>query len=513
MCKLIQNRIVKIFVAVNLIIWFYLLVSSLLYSWKNVELMDEHVYISKDSIIGNLVGITFVIAILTLINYKKDLLKRINTRILAFVLGITAVFISLYWVMNSGTEPQSDARAVCEAASQINVGDYSELLEGGYVAIYPQQLGLITLMRVLFTVFGDGNYFSYQVLSALSVFFIVYGTYDVASLLSKHNRFIEGISLALSFTCLPMYMYTAFVYGEILSIALVVISIDVYLRIYKSFSFGKIVALIIAIESAILVRKNSVIIVIAMLGIAVFNLFLKEKRKCSIAVIIALVLGLLLQSGLMKALYDKHWGEDVEHLPATLWIAMGTNDDYEYAGWYNGLGTNIFWDNELEAEPSRAQAEDIIKGFAGICINNPVYGLDFFNRKLGAQWNAPMYQGLVMNNNITGEQSALVDAIFHDEKVWDFMDASMNLYQLMVYMGVFALLIHLLRNEKELQYYIGLVAVFGGFLFSIMWEAKTRYIFPYLIILLPYAANGINIIVNNCYRVLEARVSLMREGE
>ena len=35
-----------------------------------------------------------------------------------------------------------------------------------------------------------------------------------------------------------------------------------------------------------------------------------------------------------------------------------------------------------------------------------------------------------------------------------------------------------------------LIGIFGGILFTMLWEAKSRYVFPYLLLLLPYAAAG-----------------------
>lgn len=35
------------------------------------------------------------------------------------------------------------------------------------------------------------------------------------------------------------------------------------------------------------------------------------------------------------------------------------------------------------------------------------------------------------------------------------------------------------------------IAVFGGFLFSILWEAKSRYVFPYCVFMILYAPEGL----------------------
>ena len=73
-----------------------------------------------------------------------------------------------------------------------------------------------------------------------------------------------------------------------------------------------------------------------------------------------------------------------------------------------------------------------------------------------------------------------------------------NIYQLLVYGGSLICLLVLRRRPKqggyaaELPFYVGMIAVLGGFLFHMVWEANSRYIFPYFLLLLPYASQGLD---------------------
>ena len=486
-----QKKIINIFLITNIIIWLYLTINALLYSWQNKELMDEHVYITNDSVLINVLVQIIVYAIIVVIGKRCISVKNINTRIIAIVVGIVATIMSIYWVIASGTSPQADARAVCLAASKMNAGDYSDLMQGEYVAVYPQQLGLITIMRVLFALFGDMNYLSYQILSALCVFVIIFSIYEFTKLLSNDNKLVEIYSIVLAFLCLPMYMYTAFVYGEILSTTLIMVSLVLFLKIYNKITIVRCVMLAVTCMGAIMARENSLIFVIAMLVILTVKIICRDKRSVALCMALTVIIGTVMQSAFIKILYDSHWEEDTSHLPSLLWVAMGTNDDYGYPGWYNGLATNLFWDNNLDEGASKEAAVEVLKNFAGVCKDNPSYGLDFYNRKITSQWCAPMYQSLVMNNNIEGGQSQIAEAIYHDSRIWAAMDKFMNQYQLVIYISILLLLILMIKNRNiGIEFYVGLMVVFGGFLFSILWEAKTRYVFPYLIVLLPYAAYG-----------------------
>ena len=45
-------------------------------------------------------------------------------------------------------------------------------------------------------------------------------------------------------------------------------------------------------------------------------------------------------------------------------------------------------------------------------------------------------------------------------------------------------------KEYEVNELILVLAIFGGMLFSLLWEAKSRYVLPYFILMIPYSVRG-----------------------
>ena len=225
-----QKKVINIFLFINILVGIYLTASAFIFSWKNIELTNEYVYIFKDGLITNAIFTLVCFAIIAILIKREKIINRISTKKFAILLSVLAVIISFIWVLTTKTAPQADSKAVCYAAMNFNAGDFTDLNRGEYVAKYPQQLGLITIMRVLFKIFGDYNYLSFQLLSCVAVFPIIYCTYEIVGILSDQNKKAEVISLCIAFICIPMYMYTAYVYGEILSTALIVISFMLLLR-------------------------------------------------------------------------------------------------------------------------------------------------------------------------------------------------------------------------------------------------------------------------------------------
>ena len=64
---------------------------------------------------------------------------------------------------------------------------------------------------------------------------------------------------------------------------------------------------------------------------------------------------------------------------------------------------------------------------------------------------------------------------------------------------VFSINIFKDRENIKMEELIFVVFVIGGFFFSILWEAKTRYILPYYSVLLIEAAFGFSYLKNKLF--------------
>ena len=53
------------------------------------------------------------------------------------------------------------------------------------------------------------------------------------------------------------------------------------------------------------------------------------------------------------------------------------------------------------------------------------------------------------------------------------------------------LLISRRKKREPLENEILLIVILGGILFHMLWEAKSRYVLPYFVMMLPLAAAGI----------------------
>lgn len=480
----------KIYAVLAILMFAFLFYNAMRYSWLNKDLSNEHVYVTTDSFLGNLIGLALVALLVFAIGRLLDgKLAWVDVDRLAIAVSLICMGISIYWIYASCAVPQSDQAILCEKAAQFNNNDFHGLEKGGYIARYRQQLGLVTFLRILYKIFGEQNFRAYQIFSALMIFVLVYSGYRITREVTQKNRKAGVYYLVLALTCAPMYCYVPFVYGEIASTALVLFAVWMMLSACREFRWYKAAAFALALGIAVQLRQNVLIVVVATAIVLVVKCVFSFDKHL-LVMLAAVLVGVMIFQIAINVFYASKIPEDSESMPSILWVAMGTSDDADFAGWHNGLNENLFFDMDCDPAASSEAAKEYIAEFIETCSKDPDYAADFFWRKLSAQWSAPMYQGFAMNNRIEGEQDRIAHSAYFG-RLGKLLAAEMNIYQIVVYGGILFLLFATWKQWRGIENYVLLIAVFGGFLFSAIWEAKPRYVFPYLLMMLPYAAAGV----------------------
>lgn len=489
----IEKMAVIVFCVLCGIVMTALFINSMRASWIN-ELVWEEVVTERDddlcfNLAGMAIGLVFVYALSCL---AEKIPIHIKMDMVAAIIGIICVAVSAYWVTVTETRPEADQRDIVEYAKAYANGDTSSLQKGGYVANYPQQLGLITFMRVLFKVWGEGNYKAYQYFNACMVFLIVYAGYKIVVSITRDNRKAEWMYLLFLLCCVPVYGYTPFVYGEIASVALTLTAVWLMLSMLENFSRMKLVLLAITCGAMVQFRKNTLICVIAFL-IVIFVKMLKKPGKELMMICGSILIGTAVFQGCVSAIYAPYIPDDAEPIPALVYVAMGTRYTPGLgAGWHDGYDVKTHQKSGYDAEKSNEAARQQLREFAKICAADPQQFFLFYDMKINSQWNAPLYQCLVMNSSFYGAPRGIANKICFQGGD-RYLEGFMEIYQLLIYGGALSFLICYCRRKDPvgIEVFILMICVYGGFLFSVIWEAKTRYVFPYFVFLIPCAVAGI----------------------
>lgn len=504
-----------------------LIILSFPHSYVNVSTGIERVFLLTQNPVTVILCTVFFIAGLYIITALLCLIPEKQGRIIIpAVTSLAAFVIAFIWVTGSRTYPQADQEYTYLAGVLIAKGDAamkSDEVVRAYIQMYPQQLGLAMFHAMLIRVSGV---VSPKLLLNVNVFcvpVIFTGIYITAYKISKSYRCAVA-ALLLCLTCLPLYFYTSYDYGEItsttFSLVCIILSMSISEGLTQCFSdmtksrrAGYILSYIGCFVFAFLaamVRMNSLIVMIA-IAVVILVKVITVKKPIGLIVMVCVLVGALLPGKISKAVYaDALDGKD--GMPAVLWIAMGMQETDSACGWNNYYNVTTFTDSGCDSKASSEQAKKDIIERIGFFAANPGEAAQFYLNKYESQWNCPLYQSVQMNSRIEGTPDKIQGSILFFENAYYMVRSFSNIHHSAVFLCALIGLIYMLVRRKRIENYIIPVVIVGGMLFSLMWEGKARYCFPYYVFILVLSAAAMEPINDMIHRILEPIRSKMRKS-
>ena len=253
----------------------------------------------------------------------------------------------------------------------------------------------------------------------------------------------------------------------------------------------------------VICRANAMIVLIAV-AIVLLLMMIRKWDKWLLAAILVTFAAVFAGRGLVAWQYEQRAGEKVsDGIPVSAWIAMGMMEDIRGNGWYNGYGPELYaecgYDAEAVDREAKAYMAERIREFG----KNPKACLAFYKGKALSQWNEPTAESLLVlrasvdTQQISDRKYKLMFGNWYQPYL-----AYMNSYQFLIYLlaflGCISLGMRRLQGRENAAYdllYIFPLLLIGGFLFQLLWEAKSRYIYYYMVLLLPLATLGISFVM------------------
>lgn len=311
--------------------------------------------------------------------------------------------------------------------------------------------------------------------------------------------------------------------------------------------FGSILFLTLSV----MLRKNSLIPVIAVLLVLLFEALRPGRNgKMRLGLLIMAVCLAVTSVGilpLVQKCYEKKAGNTLSSgVTAMSYLAMGMQEASRGCGWYNGFNIDTYdtagMDTALANEISRLAIDERLAYFR----EHPGYTADFYLHKHLSQWADGTYASRQATLATYGGRSAFFKEVYEGSLSGGYIEWC-NAWQNVLYLGVLVFCIGSLKNRRKskvvghmadqtaghtagctadhmtdqlgadrhaadrhganrhgadrhganqlgadrLYIYVGLIAVLGGFLFHTFWEANSRYIFSYSLLLMPYCGAGV----------------------
>lgn len=274
--------------------------------------------------------------------------------------------------------------------------------------------------------------------------------------------------------------------------------------------FGSILFLTLSV----MLRKNSLIPVIAVLLVLLFEALRPGRNgKMRLGLLIMAVCLAVTSVGilpLVQKCYEKKAGNSLSSgVTAMSYLAMGMQEASRGCGWYNGFNIDTYdtagMDTALANEISRLAIDERLIYFR----EHPGYTADFYLHKHLSQWADGTYASRQATLATYGGRSAFFKEVYEGSLSGGYIEWC-NAWQNVLYLGVLVFCIDSLKKRRKskvvghmadqtagqhgadrLYIYVGLIAVLGGFLFHTFWEANSRYIFSYSLLLMPYCGAGV----------------------
>lgn len=432
---------------------------------------------------------------------------KLNRKHLLWFVAIASFLLSTVWMLSSRAIPDFDSFDLIGASRLDPLSGW--WADGGYLERYPFQVPLVLLLAVLrqFVHSDAGVNIIFQGINCLAVsgssVLLLLLAESIAPVAQQSVRLIAGV-LILLFP--PLFLYVTFVYGNMIALPFALAAFLLQIKGFSSHRMYLHFASGLCSVISIMLKSSMLLVVVAQCVVWVVA---SVKHRCIIylmAGIFAVVLYKAVSSltfMLVEAVVDIDLHNGV---PQSAWLVMGIGADSlgesAYAtlkpGWYSGYPWALPAD-QYDVELIKSQSYSLILDRLALFLQNPIFAIRFFAKKFIYEWAEPTYESIMMSNwSIAGpagvamatrEVGRLAHSVYYGAAGYALRLQS-DVMQLVIYTGA---LLAFIRYSKKMPIEImgPALCAAGGGLFYVFWEAKSQYILPFALLLIPYAALGI----------------------
>ena len=454
--------------------------------------MNQRVMLARDGFGGLTLTAALLLALAAVHAFLR---RRAGRRAFAAALALWTA-AALCFVLAVGLLPRADSALVIDAAKRFAAGDFSPL-EGEYFSRVSYQLGICLPLEGLARLLpGLDLNLLMQALNCVISAALMALLCGLAGGLSGDAR-TSGAAALLYMAFVPMLLFNMFVYGVLPMLLLCVLAMRCFARCARTGErrFGVLYALLIGAAAAL--KPNAMIVMLALLICAAVHALQRKDGFLLLCAALSAVLCFALPAGVIR-LYELRAG--VTLAPDTgmlLRLAMGMQDSMIAAGWYNGV-IEEYWPLSVTPEMEKAAALEMLAARLREFAADPAGAWAFFKEKCLTQWAEPSYDilwyGAVCGKS--GRFNGLAHAIFRDgSPVRALLAGYMNIFQQAAYVLALIGTCGMIKEKRIEAVQLMLpVTVLGGFLYHMLFEAKSQYIYPYMLLLLPLAAAGMDLL-------------------
>ena len=471
---------------------------------------EEHISIGFNSFTSLLVAALVSVAIYLVCNKLKG--KQIKIRAKKILFG---VFIFIYLVVQvvfisvkQEIKPQTDQENTYIFAismkndtieQEMNNGEIFGVTNREYAERCAHQLVLAFVWQILFRIFNTDKFILIEIFNVSGNLLTVFSIVFICKELSKKYNINKYLAIILTGTFVSLIYLITFIYGDISGLGFGMLGVYFIMKYCSSKKWYFALNSALCCCLAYMLRMNYLIFIIAILIYLFLNLIDKssysddegkDAKKIRIKEIIKRIVVILcflvitfMPASVIKNYYCKKLNlSSNKPLQLTGYLYMGMSESTLGPGWYRYDYAKLSYTNY---EQANQEFKDGIKERIDYFLHNPKETIKFYTKKICSMWTENTYASTFYNK-----------VYDRDEGLENKTETELiRVYQKALIFIIFGCtFIVLLQKRKNLSNEILLLLTIfiGGFLFHILWEAKSRYVIPYIIVLIPIVSIELN---------------------
>ena len=448
--------------------------------------LQEHILFENDNVIFNILALIALFALLLVLNW---LLKRFSLKTLTIILVAYVTVIGCAWVCAVKSVPAADSGSISGAAGDFASGNYSVLQKSdSYFRYFPFQLGFTFICEIIYRIFGTDNYVAVGIINVLFLDAAYLALIKFSGLIFE-NKTVVRMTVFLLATCLQPVLFCTYIYGNIIGFALSMWAVVFLTRYLKERRLRCLIFAAGLIAVAILAKPNYYIVLAAMCIMLLIDCIKPFKLINIIAVLCTVALSVGLGKIVIAGYETKSDASLGGGVPQVLWAAMGIQEGTMAPGWYNHYTITTFKKSSYDGDVASSIAWTNIDERMAYFSSNPSYALSFFSEKILSEWNEPSYESIWVSR--TKEHLSPVSSSVQGIYSSSLLLFCFNAFQMLIFTGFLIALLKDIKKRDIIFTTLPLI-ILGGFFYHLIFEAKSQYILVYFVMLIPYAAYGLD---------------------
>lgn len=416
-------------------------------------------------------------------------MKKYKYAVLVCVILVTAVLEMLCGYL-LGINPIGDVDAVYSGAmSRVNNGSIGSYID--YFYVYPHNLGGLYFYTLLFSLFKAVGITNYFVVATVTNVVLMQGIIVLVFLVCDKLFGVKKamLSLVLFFTCLPLYLYIPVFYTDIPSMFTIALGIYLF-TLYKmsgsKFRFIYWISASLCLAVGAEFKMTTVIVLVA----AIIEVLFTSKLKQSIPAVLSafLCVGIIFNAFnyyTYNFVLDKETAEK-NSAPYVHWVMMGLKGN----GTFN---EDDYWFTYSFDDPEERKQADI----AEIKNRLSAYGVPGYVKLLGRKMNCSFGSGTYgvedMIRYHPRHKNALHQIFLEKGKYFSVFVCVAQVFYWFLLLSTVLAAVRNIKKKPLCTMPTAFLALFGLFMFLMLWESNARYIYNFVPLLILCAVSGADI--------------------